>query len=640
MEFTTKSIGNPFRGIAKRLLVDDSITEMKDNLEKLMKEDSIDVCKILHNTGVIGEEYLVTDSVYRHNEEVYEDVEFFKNINKKTTTVFEAVHNCSTNGGKDFSRSVYSKAISDLDLLNNRQKCLRRIEKTYLDNKEKVDTLLQTLANNEKNVAWLLEEKEENVKDLYSMVFFRLKGLLPLNNIGSALTTYNLYRVIISPLFGIVAPIFYFLIPYLIVLYKFKVYIPFTSYIKTMFFALFHSSDTLFGNNKLFKYLRIVSYMFSAAFYFQGIFTSVDIAKTVHKMSKLIVTSFNSVIDYVQAANELQNLFWPNDDQLSSYVNMNKACPHSIDAQEKYLATISKCKRKYTLFGNFGEQLKIYKHNNVSVMKQMVRKACIIDALLGAVKLKIDRTYTFTEFVNVSEKPKIHMIGMVHPCIALESTVTNDLQLGGEHAQNAIITSPNSSGKSILIKSIIINVLMSQSMGISCCHNAMMTPFQFINTQINVPDATGLESLFEAEMHRCKYTLDKLKELQEDGGFTLTIMDEIFNSTNPVEAVAGAYAVCKKLTSFKTNMLMFTTHFSYLTKLAKEPECHFANYKMETIVNDVTNDITFTYKLQKGVNKHMLALELLKKSGFGDDILDDAIAVKKMLLHKKDTKKN
>ena len=178
---------------------------------------------------------------------------------------------------------------------------------------------------------------------------------------------------------------------------------------------------------------------------------------------------------------------------------------------------------------------------------------------------------------------------------------------------------------------------MSQTMGMSCCKDATITPFRFINTQINVPDSTGLESLFEAEMHRCKFTLDKLKELSSnangnDNLYTLTIMDEIFNSTNPIEAVAAAYAVCKKLTSFKTNMLLFTTHFGYLTKLAKEPECSFANYKMETIVDDKTDKIEFTYKLQQGINKHMLALELLKKSGFSIDILDDAIAIKKKLL--------
>lgn len=640
----SKNIRNIFSRVGHRLFVDENIKEMKDNVERLNSNDFNDfndcvhTSKVLCDNGVIADEYLVNDSTHIHNANVYDDVEFFTGMNSKTKTVFDSVHNCATSGGKAFSKRVYGKAVGDIALLEQRSKCLEWMERTYMDNKERVDVLLATLAKNEKHVAWLLEEKEESIKDLYSMVFFRLKGLLPLNNVGTALTTYNLYRIIISPLFGILAPIFYFLIPYLIVLYKFKVNIPFTTYIKSMFFAVFHSSDTLlFGTHKIFKYLRIVSYMFSAAFYFQGIFTSVDVAKTVDKMSKLIITSFNSVIEYIEASNELLNMFW-SDEYLSCYVDTTKACPNSKEEQDQYIATISKCKKNYKLFGNFGEQLKIYKNNNVSVMKQMVRKASIIDALLGAVILKVDRRYTYTHFVKTSVRPKVQLMGMVHPCIAQEKAVTNDIELGcidKTSNVNAIITSPNSSGKSILIKSIIVNVLMSQSMGISCCKSATITPFIFINTQINVPDSTGLESLFEAEMHRCKYTLDKLTELKDENrGFTLTVMDEIFNSTNPIEAVAGGYAVCKKMASFTTNMLIFTTHFNYLTKLAKEHDCHFGNYRMETIVDTETNDIKFTYRLQRGVNKHMLALELLKKSGFDDEILDDAIGIKKQLLTK------
>lgn len=634
----SKNIRSTFSKIGQRLFVDENIKEMKDNVDKLMHQEAGDQTnKVFCDNGVVADEYLINDTTYIHNGDVYNDVEFFTSMSSKTNAVFDSIHNCLTIGGKAMSKSVYGNAVCDIVLLERRKNCLEWIESTYVNNKERVDALLETLARNEKHVAWLLEEKEDSIKDLYSMVFFRLKGLLPLNNVGTALTTYNLYRIIISPLFGIIAPIFYFLIPYLIVLYKFKVSIPFTTYIKTMFFAVFHSSDTLFGTHKFFKYLRIVSYMFSAAFYFQGIFTSVDVAKTVHKMSKLIITSFNSVIDYIEASNELQTMFW-SDDHMSCYVDTKKTCPYPKEVQDQYIASINKCKHDYKLFGNFGEQLKIYKNNNVGVMKQVVRKTCIIDALLGAVRLKVDKCFTYSKCVNKTlGHPMVQLIGMVHPCIAQDKAVTNDIQLGCGDVMNvnAIITSPNSSGKSILIKSILVNVLMSQSMGISCCNNASITPFMFINTQINVPDSTGVESLFEAEMHRCKYTLDKLKELHDQSqGFTLTVMDEIFNSTNPIEAVAGGYAVCKKMASFETNMLIFTTHFSYLTKLAKEPSCHFGNFKMETIVDPQSNDITFTYRLQRGVNKHMLALELLKKSGFEDEILDDAIKIKNQLMTK------
>jgi DNA mismatch repair ATPase MutS len=166
-------------------------------------------------------------------------------------------------------------------------------------------------------------------------------------------------------------------------------------------------------------------------------------------------------------------------------------------------------------------------------------------------------------------------------------------------------------------------------MGITSASSACLTPFTYINTQINVPDATGHESLFEAEMHRCKHNLDMLSSVK---GATLIVMDEIFNSTNPLEAVAGAFAVCKRMSQYSKNILIFTTHYNYLTKLAKEPKCRFANYRMETLVNG--DKIEFTYKFQRGVNKHLLALELLKRSGFESSVIEDAIVIKNSLQSK------
>lgn len=470
------------------------------------------------------------------------------------------------------------------------------------------------------------------------MVFFRLKGLQPLNHIGSAITSYNLYRIIISPLFGLIAPIIYFLIPYVIVLYKFKVYIPFTTYIKTMVYSVFSASDTLLGTNKFFKYVRMISYVFSAMFYFQGIFTSIDISKTVNKMCSLIISNFNSVIDYLKASKKLVDIYW-NSNTSSSYINVFS------DATEEHkektlIETLTSMKKQYNLFNNFGNQLKAYKYLDTVTLLRTVKKSYILDGLIGAIKLKVSRHFCISNYIN-NGNPIIDFEGLIHPCISNSKAVENDIKLGvNDKEQNAIITSPNSSGKSILIKSIIINVLMSQTMGICCCRNSKITPFRYITTQINVPDSTGHESLFEAEMYRSKSTLDKLKHLYDDNCnnvYSLVVMDEIFNSTNPIEAVAGAYAVCKKITSFKSNILIFTTHLGYLTKLAKNDSCKFVNYRMQTKFDDSNiNDknvpnIVFTYKLERGVNKHLLALELLKKSGFEDDIIDEAIEIKKKL---------
>jgi DNA mismatch repair ATPase MutS len=53
---------------------------------------------------------------------------------------------------------------------------------------------------------------------------------------------------------------------------------------------------------------------------------------------------------------------------------------------------------------------------------------------------------------------------------------------------------------------------------------------------------------------------------------------------------------------------------------------------METLVHG--EKIEFTYKFQRGVNKHLLALELLKKSGFESSVIEEAIAIKNSLQSK------
>ena len=639
-----ESFTNRITKVKNHILYDKSCVQMKESIEKLHSinddNDEARIGEIIKNKDLFENDCNDYKDGYVTNHDIYKDIEFFDKLSDKATSVFSNIHNCSTYGGQYVSELIYRNPVCNVKLLQERTNCLLKIEETYNDNKDETHKLLDILKDNEKYVAWLLEEKDETITDLYSMVFFRLKGLQPLNNIGSALTSYNIYRIIVSPLFGLVAPIVYFLIPYIIVLYKFKIYIPFTTYIKTMFYSVFSASDTLFGTNKFFKYVRIISYVFSAVFYFQGIFTSIDISKTVNKMCSLIISNFNYVIEYLISANKLIKLYW-NANDFSSYVKWNNV---NNQDENNFIEHLQNIKGKYNIFSNFGDKLKAYKFIDIKVLSQILKKSYILDSVIGAIKYKCSRGFCISKYLYHEGKPRIDFEGVVHPCIINGKAVENNVKLGVvDSEQNAIITSPNSSGKSILIKSIIVNVIMSQTMGICCSKNAVITPFRYITTQINVPDSTGHESLFEAEMYRCKNTLDKLKFLNShtDGdndayhNYSLVVMDEIFNSTNPIEAVAGAYAVCKKITSFKSNILIFTTHLGYLTKLAKDKQCKFCNYRMETNYNSKTHNIIFSYKFEKGVNKYLLALELLKKSGFEDDIIDEAIEIKNKLSVKK-----
>jgi len=618
-----------------RLFKDSRITKNRQLASSINidKYDGVKICNILDDVGFYqGIDACVTkDQRFVQGANLLTDIEFFDTLTaSKSNSVFDHIHQCSLQGSLQYSKELYKHPLYDINMLKERITSLQSIEQHYVDNNDTINTLLIALKNNEKYMVWMLEEKEENLKELYDVVFFRLNVLKGMNNSPACLTTYNLYRMFFSPVFGIVSPFLYFIVPYVILLYKLKLKIPFTTYIRTIFTTVLSSDATIFGHGQVFKYIRIISYLFSAVFYLQGIFSSIDLAKTVHKISKLLIGNLNGIVEYVGAYKQLISI-------LAQTTSKNDYAittaffdtPSALIEKGTCLTDLVKegVSCNFSVFKNFGKQLQAFKAIDQDLLKAVLQHSYMIDTLLGAVKYKVSNGFAYPTIETMETKPVLCIEGMVHPCITKAKAVENTVNLGAYgKEQNMIITSPNSSGKSILIKSIIVNVVMAQTMGITSSQNMRITPFMYVNTQINVPDATGHESLFEAEMHRCKHNLDMLEQMNNP---SLIVMDEIFNSTNPLEAVAGAYAVCKRMSLHKNNILIFTTHYNYLTKLAKEPNCSFANYRMETIVDG--NLIQFTYKFERGVNKHLLALELLKKNGFESSVIEEAISIKNSL---------
>ena len=165
-----------------------------------------------------------------------------------------------------------------------------------------------------------------------------------------------------------------------------------------------------------------------------------------------------------------------------------------------------------------------------------------------------------------------------------------------------------------------------------------MTPFQFISSHINVPDNQGHESLFEAEMHRAKRNLDAIKALSEHQ-LALVVMDEIFSSTNPVEGIAGAFAVAKRLAADPRTLCIISTHYLYLCKLERSTGKAFRNYKMPVVLDSAGITVGRPFRLCTGISRQYVALELLRKSGFDDDVIADALEVKNELLSLRNSKK-
>lgn len=179
--------------------------------------------------------------------------------------------------------------------------------------------------------------------------------------------------------------------------------------------------------------------------------------------------------------------------------------------------------------------------------------------------------------------------------------------------KNKVLTGPNASGKTTLLKTTLINVLLSQQIGCGFYKTASICPYDAFYCYINIPDTSGRDSLFQAEARRCKEILNEVVKKER----ILCIFDELFSGTNPVEAVASAGSLLSFLTDFPSFQFLLTTHFFDLCEHLK------SNSTLE-MIHMKTIDGKNTYKLGKGVSYDRGGVNVLEQLAYPTSIVKDA----------------
>ena len=77
--------------------------------------------------------------------------------------------------------------------------------------------------------------------------------------------------------------------------------------------------------------------------------------------------------------------------------------------------------------------------------------------------------------------------------------------------KNKIITGPNAAGKTTILKSVIINIILSQRIGYGYYTDGVINPYKYFHCYINIPDNCSRDSLFQAEVRRCKNILTTIR---------------------------------------------------------------------------------------------------------------------------------
>lgn len=438
----------------------------------------------------------------------------------------------------------------------------------------------------------------DEAKELMSMIYYDKDGIFSrLNESPFVLQSCSLFNILISPALTLLLPLFSLLIPYLILRFYTKLPISVGQYFQ--FMKLMSG-----GSSKIFS---IGIWVFT---FIQSLYMSYDNASRKYKVSEIIVNKINHIQQYIQCAKKIKCSL-EDYSGLFEYPEFKQTLIGNL--QSSNIQDRSKIPIYKKMIENKGKTMTDYWYisQNCEVLSDIIHFIAQIDAYMSIAKLyKQSKAYSFVEY-RKSDKPYLNIEKVWHPCI--KKAVYNDIKLGYKNNNNMLITGPNAGGKSTFIKSIAIAILLAQTIGIAPAKNRMvMTPFHIFNTYLNVPDNKGTESLFEAEMRRCREHLNQIKT----GKLAFVIMDEIFTGTNPREGISGGYAICKKLSKYENSIALITTHYNYLTNIDE----NFDNYHMP-IERTPDNKIKYNYILKPGISTQFIALELLKNKGFDKDII-------------------
>lgn len=499
--------------------------------------------------------------------------------------------NCTyLKGSMFYFGEIVKHPLNNKDSLVKRQQIIKDINEKNHD----CGTMFKRLAELESDVLWFLRTKEQDIDSLFEVSYFKLLSFL--NHSDKSLFALNTYRIALSPTIGLLSPFIYVIVPLLIVKIKCGRKIGLHTLIKLFFNMMVTNCKFLNGS---LKYLYM---FFVCMFYFQGLFNSFEISAATYKMTSYISKKVSSILEFSNIA--------------SRFVVSSEFLQHFGLTQFEQFHSDS-----FISFYDFGKMLVCFKTLDANRIRESLKTVYAIDAIVSIPSIRGKFNFTETQFVENEDGRELIFDELWHPNLGT-SVVNNNIHL--ENQRNMLITGPNAGGKSTLLKSLAIATVLSQSLTIAPARKCVLTPFRYISCQITKKDSKGVESLFEHEMNVAKKHFDIIDHINSQPA--LIIIDEIFSSTNPFEGIAGAYSIAKHLGKKQNVLAIISTHFTTLAMLEKEH--NYTNFRM----NIKLPEFVYPYKLERGVSRQYVALELLKRNDFDNIIINDAIEMKEKLV--------
>ncbi|MDB5020001.1 MAG: mismatch repair protein MutS [Pedobacter sp.] len=250
-----------------------------------------------------------------------------------------------------------------------------------------------------------------------------------------------------------------------------------------------------------------------------------------------------------------------------------------------------------------------------------------LDVLLCFAQLAIKNHYVQPV---LNTKKVLDIKGGRHPVIekrlpAGEEYITNDVYLDTDTQQIIIITGPNMSGKSAILRQTGLIVLMAQMGSFIPAKAAEIGLVDKIFTRVGASDnLSSGESTFMVEMNE---TASILNNISDD---SLILLDEIGRGTSTYDGISIAWAIAEFLHTHPSAKpkTLFATHYHELNELANTMN-RVKNYNVS--IKEAGNKIIFLRKLVPGGSEHSFGIHVAKMAGMPPKLINRANEILKKL---------
>ena len=252
----------------------------------------------------------------------------------------------------------------------------------------------------------------------------------------------------------------------------------------------------------------------------------------------------------------------------------------------------------------------------VQSLQVTARSVAQLDVLSGFADLATKQKYCRPEFVS---NASLEIIQGRHPVIEQQFPhenpyIPNDVYLDNDEQQIIMITGPNMSGKSAILRQTALIVLLAQMGSYVPAKEVRLGVVDKLFTRVGASDNISKgESTFMVEMHETAAIMNNISER------SLILLDEIGRGTSTYDGISIAWALAEYVHKHPTRpKTLFATHYHELNAMSEQFE-RIKNYNVS--VKEVADDVLFLRKLVPGGSAHSFGIHVAKMAGMPQWIL-------------------